>query len=158
MNQAHLHLLLNHAPIMGAAIGLMVLIAGLLTGNESVKRTAFGIFIGAALIVIPTHITGEGAEHLIESIPGSDHKLIHAHGRAVGLFQWVMAALGILSAAALFSPLQKMDWIKWIVLVLALVAMYGAQQAGTSGGAISHPEVRPGFVAPPQGERGEERD
>jgi uncharacterized membrane protein len=142
MNQAHLHLLLNHLPMMGAVIGFTVLLVGVLSGNDTVRRTAYGILLGASVAVIPTHITGEGAEEVLEQLPNVNHRIIHAHEEAVGLFQWAMAMVGLLASLSLFSPLRQYSWLKWVLILATIVALYGGQKAGTTGGEISHPEIR----------------
>ncbi len=49
MNEAHLHLVVNHFPIIGTILGLGILVVGLLLKNNSVKNTAFFLFIVAAI-------------------------------------------------------------------------------------------------------------
>ncbi|MCC7466172.1 MAG: hypothetical protein IT261_07890 [Saprospiraceae bacterium] len=43
-NDAHLHLVLNHLPILGVLFGLLTMMGGYLLKNPSVKRTALGMF------------------------------------------------------------------------------------------------------------------
>ena len=49
MNDAHLHLAVNHFPIIGTILGLGILIAGIILKNNSVKNTAYCLFIVAAI-------------------------------------------------------------------------------------------------------------
>ena len=49
MNGAHLHMVVNHIPIMGTVFGLGVLITGLVTNNHTVKNIAYVLFIMAAV-------------------------------------------------------------------------------------------------------------
>jgi uncharacterized membrane protein len=49
MNDAHLHMLVNHFPIIGTLLGLGILITGLLLKNNSVKNTAYALFIIAVI-------------------------------------------------------------------------------------------------------------
>ena len=58
MNQAHLHLLLNHLPILGALFGLLILAGGFLLKYDTVKRTALGLFVLSAILAIPAYLTG----------------------------------------------------------------------------------------------------
>ena len=48
MNPAHYHLILNHLPIIVPVIGLLVMIGGHIFQIETVKRTAYFIFIFGA--------------------------------------------------------------------------------------------------------------
>jgi hypothetical protein len=52
MNDAHLHLVVNHFPIIVPIIGTLILITGVLIGSDTVKKTAFGVLILAALLCI----------------------------------------------------------------------------------------------------------
>ncbi len=79
MNQAHFHLLLNHAPIIGPAFGIAVLLAGFIFKSDPVKRAALGIFVLAALLAIPAFLTGEGAEEIVEKLPGVNETLMETH-------------------------------------------------------------------------------
>lgn len=49
MNEAHWHLVVNHLPIIFPIVGVIVMIAGLISKSEAVKRTAHLIFIMGAL-------------------------------------------------------------------------------------------------------------
>ncbi len=58
MNDAHLHLVFNHFPIIGTIFGLGVLMAGLLLKNNTVKNVAYGLFIATALFAFASASTG----------------------------------------------------------------------------------------------------
>jgi uncharacterized membrane protein len=69
MNDAHLHMIVNHFPIIGTILGLGILITGIILKNNSVKNTAYGLFIVATIFVALSMGTGEGAEELLEDMP-----------------------------------------------------------------------------------------
>lgn len=145
MNQAHLHLVLNHLPILGTLFGILVLIAGLLLKQESVKRTGLGLFVFAALAAIPTFLTGEGAEEAVEGLPGVGENLIERHEDLANYFLWIVIGLGVLSLATFYASLrawQAASLLYTFTLIFSLAAMVFAQQAGTSGGEIRHTEIR----------------
>ena len=73
MNEAHLHLVVNHFPIIGTILGLGILVVGLLLKNNSVKNTAFFLFIVAAIFAAVSMATGEGAEELVEDMANIGH-------------------------------------------------------------------------------------
>ena len=50
MTDAHLHLIVNHFPIIRTIIGLGILITGILIKNNIVKNTAYVIFIFSAIL------------------------------------------------------------------------------------------------------------
>lgn len=49
MNDAHIHLIVNHLPIVGVLIGFLVLLFGYILKNHQVKTTSQAIFIFSAL-------------------------------------------------------------------------------------------------------------
>jgi hypothetical protein len=45
MNDAHLHLVFNHFPIIVPIVGMIILIVGFFSNSDVVKRTALGVFV-----------------------------------------------------------------------------------------------------------------
>ncbi|MBV6427873.1 MAG: hypothetical protein KIPDCIKN_02396 [Haliscomenobacter sp.] len=151
MNQAHLHLLFNHLPILGTLFGLLILASGYVLKNNTVKRTALGIFVLSALCVIPAYLTGEGAEEITESLPGVTENFIEAHENMANIFLGMAGALGLLSLGTFFTDLKKQKItpvLYAITLVVALGTLFFAQQTGSSGGKIRHTEIRSGVASP----------
>ena len=50
MNPAHLHLMLNHIPVLGTAFGLGLLAFALWRRSDELKKTALGVFVLVALM------------------------------------------------------------------------------------------------------------
>jgi uncharacterized membrane protein len=145
MNDAHLHLIVNHFPIVGTAIGLLVLIFGYLIKNQQVKATSLGIFIFSALAAIAANYTGEGAEEIVEKIPGITKSLIHDHEETAELFFTLSLILGGAALITLFLQIKKMGLAKYgyiLVVILAISSLVSANYVGTSGGEIRHSEIR----------------
>lgn len=151
MNGPHLHLLINHFPIVGTVVGILVLATGLILKNVSIRRIAMVIFAGAAITGAMAWFTGEGAEEGIEHLPGVDEGFIEAHEEAAGTYFIVCIALGLVATATLLLDAlkNKLQPVLYpAVLIFALASMYFAVEAGNSGGEIRHPEVRAGAAAP----------
>ncbi len=159
MNAAHLHLLVNHLPIVGFALGLILLAATLL------RRGDRGMFVAAALVVVisgagglAAQFTGEPAEEVVEHLPGVSEELIESHEKA-GLIATILASITTLVAIVLsFVTLRKEGRIGVIplsVLFVATLATCGAMAwAGSTGGKIRHTEIRDSTSnAPSSGER-----
>ena len=81
MNGAHWHLVVNHLPIIFPIVGVIIMITGLISKSEAVKRTAFMIFVFGSLATIAAMNTGEGAEEVVEKINGVTENYIESHGR-----------------------------------------------------------------------------
>jgi uncharacterized membrane protein len=145
MNEAHVHLLVNHFPIIGVIIGFLVLVTGFIFRNEPVKRIALGIFVFASLFAVPTFISGGAAEDIVERIPGISESHIEAHEEIAEVYIWIISTLGIVSLLTFLSDYSRTRYSKWLYLLAIVVAMgtmVVATQVGTTGGEIRHSEIR----------------
>ncbi|WP_291133016.1 DUF2231 domain-containing protein [Flavobacterium sp. UBA7682] len=164
MNDAHLHLLVNHFPIIGTIIGLGILIAGIALKNKAVKNTAFVVLIVAAVFGFASMSTGEGAEELVEDMPSVGKKIIHEHEELAEKFVlilYVTGAFALLSLIATAKNHSKAKLFTWITLLLTIVTVVLVKNVGTSGGEIRHTEIRanansPEIAAPENGGEQEE--
>lgn len=145
MNEAHLHMVVNHFPIIGTIFGLGVLMAGMITKKTSVKNTAYVIFIVAAVFAAFSMGTGEGAEELVEDMPSVGKKIIHEHEEMAEKFAVVMYVLGFCSLLGIYFDYKnhvKAKLVAAITLIIAVVSVVFASFVGTSGGEIRHTEIR----------------
>ncbi|MBC7616188.1 MAG: hypothetical protein H7202_08990 [Pedobacter sp.] len=145
MNDAHLHLILNHLPIIIPVIGLLIMVGGLIIKSELLKRTAYFVFMLAALTAIPTFATGEGAEEVIEKLAGVDENLIKTHEEIAEKFAILCYVLGGISLLGLWANFYKKSLstiISYITILICIVTLYYAKQTGTTGGEIKHIEIR----------------
>ena len=101
MNGAHWHLVVNHLPIIFPIVGVIVMITGLISKSEAVKRTAFMIFILGALASIAAMTTGEGAEEIVEKINGVTENYIESHEETAETFALLSYILGSISLLGL---------------------------------------------------------
>ncbi len=149
MNQAHLHLALNHLPIVFPMVGALVLIAALLLKSAAMKRTAYGIFAAGAVLTMPAFFTGEGAEEVVEELQGISETLISNHEETAKQFALLSYALGATSLLALWANWKRKRFApasSFIVLLLSFVVLFFAKSTGTSGGEIRHTEIRQGAM------------
>lgn len=145
MNDAHLHMVVNHFPIVGTIVAIGILIAGLLNKNQSIINTAYVLFIIGAVFGILSMNTGEGAEELVEDMPGIGWKIIHEHEELAEKMALLLDVLGILSLVGFYfqyknNPKQKL--VSCLLLVLSIASLFVIQKVGTSGGEIRHTEIR----------------
>lgn len=145
MNDAHYHLIVNHLPIVGLLIGILVLIAGLVFNKAEVKLTALGILIFSAITSIAAFYTGEGAEDIVENLEGISETLIHTHEEYAETFYTLSLILGGLSLLTFILELKKIRLSKYMLIICLLMAIVGgisATYVGSSGGEIRHSEIR----------------
>ncbi len=149
MNDAHLHLVFNHFPIIIPIIAMLIMVAGLVFKSEVIKKTALGLFILGALLTLPAFGSGEDAEEVIENLPGIEEKYIEAHEEAAETFSYLSYGLGFLSLLGFWANWKEKSFsnlLSIIVLLFAVIVLFFAKETGTTGGEIRHPEIREGFV------------
>lgn len=145
MNDAHLHLVVNHFPIIGTVLGLGVLIAGIFLKNNSIKNTGYALFIVAAVFAAFSMATGEGAEEMVEDMPNIGKKIIHEHEEIAEKLALVLYFLGVISLAGIFMNSKKhskANLISYLAVIVAIASVYLTTLVGTSGGEIRHTEIR----------------
>lgn len=145
MNDAHLHMVVNHFPIVGTILGLGVLIAGMVLKKISVKNTAYYLFVVAAVFAAFSMATGEGAEELVEDMPSVGKQIIHEHEEMAENFAVVMYVLGFCSLLGIYFDYKnhvKAKLVAAVVLIMAVVSVVFAILVGNSGGEIRHTEIR----------------
>lgn len=148
MNDAHLHLMVNHFPIIVPILGLLILIAGFLTKSDIVKRTALLVFVFGALFTFPAMYTGEGAEEIAENLPGVTDNIIHMHEEKAETFAVFSYILGLLAMVGFWANRTKKSYSDYIaigVMIFGLIVLYTGKETGTTGGEIRHTEIRPDF-------------
>src|SRR5690554_4328354 len=161
MNGAHWHLVVNHLPIIFPIVGVIVMITGLISKSEAVKRTAFMIFILVALATIATMTTGEGAEEIVEKINGVTKNYIESHEETAETFALLSYILGSISLLGLWASFKQKTFsniIAIVTLVFAFVVLFFGKQTGTTGGEIRHTEIRSGNSIPAIENNNDEKD
>lgn len=145
MNTAHLHLMLNHLPVLGTGFGLLLLVAGLLRKSEDLKRASLATFVLSALLAVPVFLTGEPASDVVERLPGVSEALIEAHEVAAKLSLVIIEVAGMGALAALLILRWKPKYARWSlpgVLALSLLAGGSLLHTANLGGQIRHSEIR----------------
>lgn len=147
MNNAHLHLVVNHLPIIFPIVGIIILLIGIFTKSEISKRNAYIVFILGALASIVAMATGEGAEEVVEHVAGVSENYIHTHEEAAELFAGISYALGGFSLIAFVGSLKNLKFNSispFAITALAAITLFFAQRTGNPGGEIRHTEIRSG--------------
>jgi uncharacterized membrane protein len=146
MDLAHLHLMLNHVPVVGIAIGFAVLLAGAVARSRGISGAGLAIIVFSALVAVPVYLTGESAEELIEKLPGSSESLTSQHESAAALSLALVIASGVFALGAGFLAFVKnTDRPNILVIGTLLVALItGTSMFRTAnlGGQIRHTEIR----------------
>lgn len=145
MNPTHIHLTLTHFPIIGTFLAVGILLYGIISKNEGVKKVAFAIFIAMAILTIPVFLTGEEAEESVEHLAGVSHDLIEEHEEIAEKAIWLMgllAALAILSFYTMSKKLKSSTLFAKITLFISILTFVMFAIVGNHGGEIRHSEIR----------------
>src|SRR6516225_7123539 len=153
MNLVHVHLWLNHLPILGTLIALALFVISLAFDRDDLKQAGLALFVMIALFSIPAYMSGNAAQNEIKDDPGFSMELIQAHqGSALMAFLFIELT-GAVSLIGLwrFSRSEKNPWMerpaKWnliAVLALAITTSGVMAVAGNTGGEIRHSEIAVG--------------
>lgn len=122
-----------------------MLLTGLLSKSEAVKRTAYVIFIIGAIGAAIASKTGEAAEEIVESTATATETFINRHEETAEIFtilSMVLAGLSLVGLWTSFAQKKFANGIAVLVLAYTIVVLYFAKQTGTTGGEIAHPEIR----------------
>lgn len=145
MDAAHLHLMLNHLPIAGMLFAIPLLLVAWWRNSDSLGRMGMLIVLLSGLITIPTFLTGEPAEEIIEHLPGISEQMIKIHEETAEKALWFIgaASLGAL-ISLIFAYRNKALSLRAIpaVTILAICSMGFLAWTNNLGGQISHPEIR----------------
>ena len=145
MNDLHMHLLVNHVSLFSVLFGLVAFLWSKKRNSKDMHWAAIILFLLAGVFGWVAMETGEGAEEVVENLPGVTEALIHDHEEA-GEFAGVLSmVLAVCAAGMIFVQRLKPQLMKMVHVVLIIVAlMTFAAMARTAllGGQIRHTEIR----------------
>jgi len=152
MNFVHMHLLLNHFPVIGSIIGFGLFLISFFGKNEALRRGSLIIFASMALIAIPAFASGKGAQLMLKDKPGISDAFVQRHEGAAMLALWFLEATGAFALAGLWQIHRRVRMARWnlsAVLIFSLLSVGLMVRTGNTGGEISHAEVRASQQATP---------
>lgn len=146
MNAAHLHLVLNHIPVIGSMFAIFILIIGILKKSDDIKKVCMLVVILTSLLTIPVYISGGDAEGMIEgNYEDVDEEFFEPH-EEFALYSFI--AMNITGAVALLSlflfkkPKVLPDSFAYLMLALLFIVNGMMAYTANLGGKIHHPEIR----------------
>ena len=150
MNPAHLHIIINHLPVIGIPFGMALLIWGFVRKSHEVRQAGLLVFVAIALVTIPVFLTGKAAEDVVEHLPGVSEDLIENHERAATIALVATSILGGLSLLRLLIP-ARLAAIGGPMTILVFVLSLGVAgwlgRTANLGGQIRHPEIRSSSIS-----------
>lgn len=146
MNSAHLHLMVNHFPVIGMMLAALLLFyAGLLSRSHESIKIAFLFLVLVSLTSIPAYFSGEAAEDILEAQSGISEVLIEEHEEiaftSFALTQ-ISALIGLISLIMLKKNPSKKIMLVNVNLISIATSIIALGLTAQSGGLINHPEIR----------------
>ena len=146
MDWPHIHLLINHFPIILAAMGAVAVVVALITRWKGVWLYAVASLTIMGLSAYPTVFTGEHADDVLHDpwyiVRGS----IDRHEEAAELAMWIMIGTGVVALYAWWRAVRRdVDarhappaWLRVLVLLGALASTGSVAWTSWVGGEIVH--------------------
>ena len=146
MDWIHLHLALNHVPVLGTLIVCLLLLTAVIKREENLKRLSLWWTVVLMLIAIPIKFTGDFAAEKAEQEPWMLTTFVKAHEEAADQATTGIFLMGIAAAVALVLARKAKPVTTWsltVTLVLGLLTFALMARAANLGGQIRHTEIRP---------------
>jgi len=146
LNPAHLHLVLNHIPVLGTLIfAPLVLIWGMVRRSRDITITGLLLTFILALTAVPVYLTGETAEEQVEHAPWFQESRVETHEERAEAGLVAVLVTGAISVAALWrsrrgQPVGRV--LPALVLLGLIVSASLFVLTALSGGEIRHEEIR----------------
>lgn len=140
----HFHLILNHIPVIGLAVPIVLLITARGRKDRKLEWLSIQMFVVFALLTIPVYLTGSPASHYMREMPGISREIIHRHSNASDFAFWTMEALGVFSLITLYkfrNSATVPPRVAAALLTLAVTAFGLMIWTANLGGKIRHPEI-----------------
>jgi uncharacterized membrane protein len=144
LNWTHIHLILNHVPVIGLAVPIGFLLTDWARKSRKLEWLSLQLFVVFALLTIPVYLTGSPASHHMREMPGISLETIHRHSSAADFAFYTMEGLGAFSLAALYkfrSSAAVPPRLTGALLALALATLGLMIWTANLGGKIRHPEI-----------------
>ena len=146
MTAAHLHLLLNHFPLVGLAIASLGLLTSILMKNRGAQVLSIALVILTSAIAWPVAVSGENAYKTIRGVADDDGAdWLDTHLDRADQTVWLFALPPLIGLLAIFLPFKfprTATPMAVATLIVAGVSLGAAVYIADAGGKIRHPEIR----------------
>ena len=145
MTWAHIHLAVNHLPVLLVPVAIVMLSAAWAKNSAELRTAGLMWLVVAAVAGGGAYWTGEPAEGVIEDLPGVSKLAIEEHEEAALLAAVVTGVAGLLAIGALVTGRGFVPTPAWMLATTFAVALLAAAlmaRTANLGGGISHPEIR----------------
>jgi uncharacterized membrane protein len=145
INWAHVHLIINHLPVIGILGAILLLLYSLIRKSDEVRMVSLGVFVLIALMTLPVFFTGKAAVEAVKNLPGVTETVVGRHEEIASLALVLMEILGAAALGALFLYRRSGALPKWFIAAVLVLSILTAAIVGLTanlGGQIRHTEIR----------------
>lgn len=145
MNEAHLHLMVNHVSLFTMVIGAATLAISMKRQSADLRLLSSVLFVVGGVFAWIAMQTGEGAEDAVKILDAAAESFIEEHEQAA---DWALRSgtlVAMLALAMEWAVRKKETWAKrlqWTLLVFALHGCTVFAATAFLGGKIRHTEIR----------------
>ena len=146
MDWVHLHLALNHIPVLGTLFVGLLLVTALIKQNRELTQLSLIWFVALTLVSIPIKFTGDFAHQATADSEWLPTELVADHEQAADQATGAIFLLGLVAAYGLFQgrgnrPIPT--WLTAAIAILTLVTFALMARTANLGGQLRHEEIRP---------------
>jgi uncharacterized membrane protein len=145
MDAVHIHLIVNHVPVIVTVLSVMLISWAMYSGSAEVRNIAFIGLIMAALFALVAFQSGENAEDIVENLAWFDHDVLENHEHAAETARWLVILAGLTGIAGLtyFKDADKKGFkiFLWVTLLVSVISAGYLIYTGYLGGMIRHDEL-----------------
>jgi hypothetical protein len=143
-NEAHWHIAINHLPVVGYLIALLIAISGLFIKDRMLNLIAWMVTIFSSLTGIVAYLSGEPAEEVVQEIDGISYAYLSAHARWGEWTYYAAIGVGVLALAGWFRNRTMVGGCRkcmFALTVMLLAANALCVVTAATGGGVRHTEA-----------------
>lgn len=147
MNGAHLHLMLNHLPVVGLGFVILLNIVAFVRKSDELKKLSLWFYFLVGILAIPVYFTGDSAEEILNTYPGFHEGIAEAHETMALHFLIITSLIAVISFVGLYYSKTSDKFLQkftLVVFILSLIAAVFAFSTAITGGKLRHPEIENG--------------
>ena len=146
MNGAHLHLLVNHIPVLGVPFAVGLLLASLWRQNLALQRAGLVVLILAGISTEVALLTGDPAKHVLKTAMAAEYPkaAISRHEDAADKALIGAGVLAVIALGALWvarrGPIGRGPVVAMVIAALLVTGVLA--WVADLGGEVRHTEIQ----------------
>jgi uncharacterized membrane protein len=151
VSMAHIHLLINHVPILGSIFVLTLFLIALVFKNGFLQKLSLWFLACVALATAVAYVSGDGTKRAVRGLPQVSDAAISLHEQTARYGLVLMFLVGVVSLGGIILYRKRSilpTYLCITVLVLLLASVVVMVYIGFLGGQIMHPEIRSVITLP----------